>query len=299
MLAAGEALQQQQGERKDEIDVGNEQKSLEMTHQTKKEMKQKTKQEIKQETKSESQKESKKNALVPTSTPTTKTKTKSEEKKELMNLHAFIGMAFGAAVGYRKKEHSKNSETDNKMNFIDWFRDVHVLSNQCKDNDVVRDKMILDLKTSVRSKANSSTRVFWFGTMLGWLPPTKDFPFSHDTASAYLDVLEASGLVSSFEYQVGNPSTETPKLCHMPCIVNEHALIKAIGHVFQKSGTDQEEEVTKCQSRITTGAFAGKTDLDLCMHLFMECWFAVVGRFKAQWQDDEAPSSPKETKGPG
>ena len=215
----------------------------------------------------------------------------------MLDLHVTIGMAHGAAVGYRKKER-ENPMLDEPLNFINWFCNVHVLVDLCKNDTVLRDKTINDMKTAVRSKKAQSKRIFWFGTMLGWLQTTKEFPFSHDTATAYLDVLESSGIVSSFEYQMENPSTETPLLCRTPLLVNEHALTKAMNTVFAQSGNDQDEEVKECQSKIQMGAFGGKTDFDLSMNLFMESWFACVGRFKAAWQDDEQPASPKEKKGP-
>ena len=76
--------------------------------------------------------------------------------------------------------------------------------------------------------------------------------------------------------------------------------------MFTRTSNEEEEEVKTCIGKIQAGAFGGKTDFDLGMHLFMSAWFATVGRFKAAWGDDQAPrspaGSPKEgtkVKGPG
>ena len=241
-------------------------------------------------------------------------KQRTPEEQEKFDLQAIIGMTYGAALVYRKKESdafwrssaAKNGEEIELITFVEFFLNVMVLRDMCENDILKRDSQIVEFKRQVRKYSDTSKRVFWFGTMLGWLPSTKDLPFSHDSASAYLKVLESSGLVSTYDYDMSSPSTETPLLSKTPCLVNEHALTKAMLDVFTRTSNEEEEEVKTCIGKIQAGAFGGKTDFDLGMHLFMSAWFATVGRFKAAWGDDQAPrspaGSPKEgtkVKGPG
>lgn len=132
--------------------------------------------------------------------------------------------------------------------------------------------------------------------MLGWIPNTKEFPFTHNVAFAYLDVLELSGIVSSYEYEMNNSAMvfTTPLLCKPSALVNDHALTKSISDLFQKTGNGNDKEVQNLLKEMMKNGSNDKIELYTSMNLFIECWYAVVGRFKAAWkdEDDVPPSSP-------
>jgi hypothetical protein len=228
----------------------------------------------------------------------------TEQEQSVMDLHSIIGMAYGSVVTYRKAEEKKHSESEPRMNFLEWYTTIHVLVHQCEKDQVLCDKYVFDLKVQIRKHMNDSKRIFWFGSMLGWIPKSeaqkKIFPFSHDATFAFIDILNKSGIVSSYEYESNNAASFTsvgvlPLLCKPLALVNGHALATSIEQLFETTGNAKDVEVVDLLKALKKKVKNGQIDLYASLDLFLECWYAVVGRFKAAWGgDDDVPVSPTE-----
>jgi hypothetical protein len=268
-------------------------KKLQKEHIKQKEQKEqkktKAKGKKKQVAKKKSKKKSKKNSTPETNNP---------KKQGVIDLHEMIGLVYGNAVAYHRKVLKDNSE---EMTFINWYKNIYVLKNICNNDDVLRDKYITDVKIQYKKYYNESNRILWFGAMLGWLPKVeeyKNFPFTNNLSTAFIEVLNTSGIVSIYEYENKNNAMifTKPLLCKTPSICNDHALTQSIIQFFETSGNNKDKEVLELIENLKKGSTNGQVDLYNSMHLFIVCWYSIIGRFKTMWEDenDVPPSSPKE-----
>eukprot|EP00946_MAST-07B_sp_MAST-7B-sp1_P000612 g612.t1 len=219
-------------------------------------------------------------------------------QRELNEIHDLIGRAYAACIKFRRESKDPSDvdtsgwgipeDTDAvEVSFSDWFQEVF-LTEEAEAGMLTVKMLTAETKQQVRKLHQDSSRIYWFGVLLGWLPSTKETPFSNDASDALLNVLTMSA------------ATDPKLLCQRPCLVKEIPMIRAIKEYFEATENDTNEEVVKMLKVISDRyAFQQLVDLDKSMNLFLTTWYSLIGRFKAAWTDDMPPASASPANSPG